>query len=67
MGHRRMNTYRAVETVEGQWVVIWWCHGIWQAPVWGTFPTEAEAAFHAYSLTLMEWREAQRHPAKTLA
>jgi hypothetical protein len=50
-----MNTYRAIPTESGHWVVGWWINGIWRGPVWGAFDTEAEAAFYAYSLARMEF------------
>ena len=59
-----MNTYRALPTGTGHWVVGWWTNNMWQGPSWGTFPTEAEAAFCAFEFARMEWQEASRPPDK---
>jgi hypothetical protein len=55
-----MNTYRAIQTEAGHWVVGWWINGIWRSPVWGRFDSEAEAGFYAYHLACMEYQEAKR-------
>jgi hypothetical protein len=62
-----MNTYRAIPTENGRWVVGWWIDGIWRGPVWGTLETEAEAAFYAYSLAAMECGRVltEHHPSVT--
>ena len=50
-----VNTYRALPTVAGHWVVGWWIDDIWCGPVWGTCDTKYEANFQALNLTIMEF------------
>jgi hypothetical protein len=59
-----MNTYRPLLTEAGYWVVGWWINDIWQAPVWGAFATESEAAFYTYSLAKMELDDWRGRPIK---
>jgi hypothetical protein len=55
--HISMNTYHAICTKSGRWVVEWAVDGGVIGHVPGTFDTKVEAFVAAFSLTRLEWAE----------
>ena len=52
-----MNTYRAIWTESGRWVVEWAVNGTVVGYTPGSFDTELEAYTAAFNLTRLEWAE----------